>query len=183
MPAIELPVVVKPVAAGSSFGVARADTEAELAAAVASALELDGRALVEEVIAGREVDIAVLERADGRRLVGPPLEIILSEGALFDTDDKYDGTAEFRVPAQLKSGDLAALEAAAVAMFDALGCAGLARFDFFLTADGWILNEVNTMPGMTEHSQVPTMFAAVGLPYPRLLDLLIDAASAAVVPV
>jgi D-alanine-D-alanine ligase len=59
-------------------------------------------------------------------------------------------------------------------MFSALGCAGVARIDFFLTADGPLLNEVNTMPGFTEHSQVPRMFAAAGLPYPKLLDLLVS---------
>lgn len=58
-------------------------------------------------------------------------------------------------------------------MFDALGCAGVARIDFFLTADGPVLNEVNTMPGFTEHSQVPKMFAAAGLSYADLLDLLV----------
>ncbi len=63
-------------------------------------------------------------------------------------------------------------------MFNALGCAGVARIDFFLTADGPLLNEVNTMPGFTEHSQVPRMFAAAGLPYPELLDLLVSDALA-----
>jgi D-alanine-D-alanine ligase len=175
---VELPVVVKPVAAGSSFGVARAETQAELAAAIASALDLDDRVLVEEVLVGREIDIAVLELPGGRRLVGPPLEIDLGGRALFDTENKYDGTADFRVPAQLERADLALLEQDALTMFDALACTGLARFDFFLTADGPILNEVNTMPGMTEHSQVPRMFAAAGLPYPQLVETLIQTALA-----
>jgi D-alanine-D-alanine ligase len=181
-PPVTPPVIVKPVAAGSSFGVSRADTPGELADAVARAFEIDDRVLVEEAVAGREIDIAVLERPDGRLLVGPPLEIVLGARALFDTESKYDGSAEFCVPAPIDARDLSDLGSAALAMFEALGCAGLARFDFFLTADGLVLNEVNTMPGMTEHSQVPNMFAAVGLPYPRLLDLLIETAlSAAVV--
>jgi D-alanine-D-alanine ligase len=181
MPPVRLPVVVKPVAAGSSFGVARVDSPDDVLGAVAAALELDDRVLVEEVVIGREVDLAVLERPDGRLFVGPPLEIVLGERALIDTASKYDGTTEFRVPAQVPADDLAAIESAALAMFAALGCAGLARFDFFLTAEGIVLNEVNTMPGMTEHSQVPKMFAAAGLPYPRLLDMLIETALAAVV--
>ena len=65
------------------------------------------------------------------------------------------------------------MEAAAVAIYNALGCAGVARVDFFLTEDGPVLNEVNTMPGFTEHSQVPRMFAAAGLAYPDLLDLMV----------
>ena len=75
-----------------------------------------------------------------------------------------------------------ALATAAVTMFDALGCAGVARIDFFLTAAGPVLNEVNTMPGFTEHSQVPKMFAVAGLPYPELLDLLVTDALAGQAP-
>lgn len=70
------------------------------------------------------------------------------------------------------------LASASTALFDALGCAGVARFDFFLTDAGLVLNEVNTMPGMSEQSQVPKMFAAVGLPYADLLDALVGAALA-----
>ena len=171
---LKMPVVVKPVAAGSSFGVTRVDDAAELAAAVERALELDDRALVEPFVAGREVDIAVLRRADGSLLVSAPLEIAV-EG-LFDTDRKYNGTADLRVPASVKPGELEDLERQAIAVFDALGCRGVARVDFFLTDRSFVLNEVNTMPGMTEASQVPRMFAAVGLDYAALLDELIAAA-------
>ena len=83
------------------------------------------------------------------------------------------------VPAPLDDGQQKALEEAAVAMFDALGCAGVARVDFFLTDRGPVLNEVNTMPGFTEQSQVPTMFAAGGVSYAALLDLLVGDALAA----
>jgi D-alanine-D-alanine ligase len=175
-PPRELPVIVKPVAAGSSYGVARVDTTADFAAAVEAALRVDDRVLVEAVLTGREIDVAVLEQPDGRLVVGPPLEVVLHDRSVFDTENKYDGTAQFCVPAPLRMADLAALKAAALALFAALGCTGLARFDFFLTADGLTLNEVNTMPGMTEHSQVPKMFAAVGVPYRELLDILIRTA-------
>ncbi len=98
---------------------------------------------------------------------------------LFDLDTKYDGSADFRIPAALDEVERKSLEEAALAVYDALGCAGVARVDFFLTADGPVLNEVNTMPGFTEQSQVPRMFAAAGLAYPDLLDLLVrDAADA-----
>ena len=177
-PPFDLPAIVKPAAAGSSYGVSRVETPVEFDAAVAAALQLDRRALVETVVVGREIDAAVLERPDGALVVGPPLEIVLRGRAIFDTASKYDGTAEFCVPAPLPAADLASLKDAALALFSALGCAGLARFDFFLTSDGPVLNEVNTMPGMTEHSQLPKMFAASGLTYPQLLDVLIATAIA-----
>ena len=165
------PCVVKPVAAGSSHGVSLVRHEAELAAALESAFAVDSRVLVEDLVVGREIDIAVLERADGSRLVGPPLEI--GSQGLFDTTTKYDGSAVFTLPAPLTELEHAELREAAERIFDALGCRGVARIDFFLTADGWVLNEVNTMPGFTEQSQVPKMFAAIGLSYRALLDELI----------
>jgi D-alanine-D-alanine ligase len=165
------PCVVKPVAAGSSHGVSLVKDEAGLAAALEVAFALDDRVLVEEVVVGREIDIAILERADGSRLVGPPLEIVTS--GLFDTTTKYDGSADFRLPAPLTDVEHKDLRDTAERIFDALGCRGVARIDFFLTDDGWVLNEVNTMPGLTEQSQVPRMFAAVGMSYAVLLDELI----------
>ncbi len=171
------PVVVKPVAAGSSHGVSLVEREEDLAAAVAGALSVDDRVLVEEVVHGREVDVAVLATPSGGRVVGPPLEIVVSSG-LFDTDRKYDGSADFRLPADVSEVEAKELADAALAMFDALGCRGVARVDFFLTAHGLVLNEVNTMPGMTERSQVPKMFAAAGLGYPDLLDTLVREALA-----
>jgi D-alanine-D-alanine ligase len=170
------PVVVKPVAAGSSRGVTLVGEPGQLPAALAAAFALDDCALAEDVITGREIDLAVLGRPDGTRVVAPALEI--AGGGIFSYQDKYDGQADLRVPAALSDADRTALETIAVTMFNALGCAGVARIDFFLTTDGPLLNEVNTMPGFTEHSQVPRMFAAASLPYPELLDLLISDALA-----
>jgi len=172
------PVVVKPVAAGSSHGVTLVRTAAELRPALDAALAVDDRVLVEDLVVGREVDLAVLGRPDGSRVVAPALEVVVD--GVFDLTTKYDGSAVFRVPAPLAPTELAALERAAVATYDALGCAGVARVDFFLTEDGPVLNEVNTMPGFTEQSQVPRMFAAAGTTYPELVDLLVrDAVEAA----
>jgi D-alanine-D-alanine ligase len=170
------PVVVKPVSAGSSRGVTLVGEARELAPALEAALALDSRVLVEDVVEGREIDISVLGRPDGRRVVSPALEIV-GEG-IFDYDDKYDGAADFRVPAPLDEVEAKQLADAAVAVFDALGCAGVARVDFFLTATGWVLNEVNTMPGFTGASQAPKMFAAAGLSYADLLDVMISDALA-----
>jgi D-alanine-D-alanine ligase len=164
------PVIVKPVASGSSHGVSLVRTVDELAPALAAALAVDDRVLIEDIVEGREIDVAVLATRDG--LVVPPVLEIVVDG-LFDHDAKYGGGADFRVPAALDEVDRKALEDAAVAVYDALGCAGVARVDFFLTADGPVLNEVNTMPGFTEHSQVPRMFAAAGVSYADLVDRMV----------
>jgi D-alanine-D-alanine ligase len=165
------PVVVKPVAAGSSHGVTLVRTGDELPAALAAAFALDDRVLVEDVVVGREVDVAVLGRPGGERVLAPALEIVVD--GIFDTSTKYDGSADFRIPALLTDAERKAIEDAAVAVYDALGCAGVARVDFFVTEAGPVLNEVNTMPGFTEQSQVPKMFAAAGTSYAALLDLLL----------
>ena len=91
-------------------------------------------------------------------------------------DDAAAAAPAGRVPARLDGADAEALERAALAMYDALGCSGVARVDFFLTDGGPVLNEVNTVPGMTEHSQVPRMFAAAGVAYADLLDELVRGA-------
>lgn len=165
------PVVVKPVTAGSSQGVSLVDHPDRLERALKEAFALDDRVLVEEVVDGREIDVAVLGSADGTRLVAPPLEIV--GPGIFDYDTKYGGTADLRVPADLTADEQRSVEHAALRMYDALGCRGLARIDFFLTADGPVLLEVNTMPGLTEHSQAPRMLAAAGIPYPELLDRMV----------
>ncbi len=168
------PVVVKPVAAGSSLGVSLVARPEDLPAALAAAFVQDSRALVEHVVDGREIDVAVLRRSDGSLLVPPALEIV-REG-VFDYDAKYGGHADFRIPAPLSQTEAKALGDAAVATFDALGCAGVARVDFFLTEDGPVLNEVNTIPGMTPHSQVPRILESAGMSYADLLDELVRGA-------
>lgn len=171
----ETDVVVKPASAGSSYGVVLARDASQLRDALRCAARYDDRILIEDVIAGREIDVAVLREADGRRWASPPLEI--HTDGLFDTRSKYDGSARFSVPAAIDGADRATLAEAALRMFDALGCAGIARIDFFLTDHGPVLNEVNTMPGMTAESQVPRMFAAAGLPYEQLVARMVDAAT------
>ena len=168
------PVVVKPVAAGSSRGVTLVRAPDAFDAALAEAFAFDDRVLLEEVVTGREVDVAVLGDRRGRRWVSPPLEIVTD--GVFDYDTKYGGRARFLVPAPLVDTARKRVEDAALRMYDALGCSGVARVDFFLTDDGPVLNEVNTMPGMTSASQVPKMFAAGGLCYGDLLTSLISAA-------
>ncbi|WP_250447768.1 D-alanine--D-alanine ligase [Actinotalea sp. C106] len=166
------PVVVKPVSGGSSHGVTLVRRREDLDGALTAAFALDDRVLVEELVVGREVDVAVLGRPDGSRVVAPALEIVC-EG-VFDAGAKYGGHADFRVPAVLGAGQRTELEDAAVRVYDALGCRGVARIDFFLTATGPVLNEVNTIPGFTPASQVPRMFAAAGTSYAQLLTMLLE---------
>jgi len=170
------PVIVKPNSGGSSVGVALATNVAEFEQALDDALAMDDRVLVEEVMVGREIDIAVIKLADGSVLVSPPLEIEVD--GLFDEQSKYGGDAIFRIPASLDFGTRTSLQQSAELLYDAMGCSGVARFDFFLTADGLVLNEVNTTPGFTAQSQVPRMFASIGIRYEDILDLLISDALA-----
>lgn len=176
---LEPPFVVKPTTGGSSNGVSVVREAGQLEGALASALSAGGTALVEEFVTGREVDIALFRDSDGLVRAGSTLEIAVADGAVFDRGQKYDGSASFTLPARITAGEHAAIDAAARALYDALGCAGVARFDFFVTADGIVLNEVNTAPGFTEQSQVPRMYAALGLDYPALVAALLDAAAIA----
>jgi D-alanine-D-alanine ligase len=172
------PVVVKPVAAGSSHGVSVVAQASDLPAAVDEARRHDEHVLIEQFVEGREVDVAVLEHADGHRTIGPALEITVASGDVFGTDQKYGGHVPFVIPARVTDAELDALRSAADTLFTALGCRGIARFDFFVTPDGVLLNEVNTMPGFTPDSQVPKMFDAIGIPYATLLDELLATARA-----
>lgn len=177
---LPLPAVVKPTRAGSSHGVALIPAGARdaLAAAVEAALVLDDSVLIERVVVGREVDVAVLEHPDGSLTCAPALEIVVPAGGVFDAAAKYEREPDFRVPADLPADLAERLADAARTMFGALGCRGMARVDFFVIDDGVVLNEVNTFPGFTARSQVPRMFAAAGVAYPELLDALIATALA-----
>jgi D-alanine-D-alanine ligase len=175
-PQVGLPVVVKPTTAGSSVGVSVVREAAELASAIAAARAAGDAVLVERYVRGREVQLAVVERRDGSLTVGPPIEYGVEEGDVFDTSRKYDGTAVVRFPASVAPSVEEALRDAATRLFRALGCGGLSRFDFFVSDDGFVLNEVNTMPGMTPQSGFPRMARAAGLDLPALTDELVAVA-------
>ncbi len=172
---LEPPFVVKPTTGGSSNGVSVVRHRDEYTAAVRLAREAGDDVLVESFVTGREVDIAVFRVRTGTLRTGATLEIGVADGELFGRTEKYDGSAQFTVPARITDVQHAAIEHAARTLYDTLGCAGVARFDFFVTDHGVVLNEVNTSPGFTEQSQVPQMFAAVGLPYVDLVGALLDA--------
>jgi D-alanine-D-alanine ligase len=172
------PMFVKPARAGSSLGVSRVADRSGLAAAIDLAFASDDKVIIEPEISGREIDVAVLEFPDGRVEAGPPLEIRVTGDGFFDYSAKYVAGATFDIPARLDPDTTASLQDLAIRAFHALDCRGLLRVDFFLPADGSapIVNEVNTFPGFTAASQYPRIWAAAGIAFPRLLDVLIDTA-------
>jgi D-alanine-D-alanine ligase len=177
-----LPVFVKPARSGSSLGVTKVDDWDRLAAAVADALAVDSKVLIEEAVTGREIDLGVLEHPDGRLEAGPPLEIRFSQDhTFFDYEAKYEsgGRTTFDIPAPVPAPVTAQLQDYAVRVFESLGCTGLLRIDFFVR-DGRepIVNEVNTFPGFTAASQYPAIWRAAGLDFTKLLDILIATALA-----
>jgi D-alanine-D-alanine ligase len=174
------PVFVKPARAGSSQGISKANDPAELDAAVEAAREHDPKVLVEAAITGREIECAVLESlGDAPPAASVPGEVVVGgEHDFYDFEAKYfEGHTSIEVPAPL-SGDVAdELRVMAVRAFEAMSCEGLARVDFFYTPEGrLIVNEINTMPGFTATSVAPQLWEATGMPYPRLVDHLIQLA-------
>jgi len=176
-----LPVFVKPARGGSSIGISRVTDWSELPAALDEALRNDPKVLVEAAVAGREVECGVLDGVDGD--AGPdasvPAEIrVVGDYEFYDFDAKYlDSATELVVPADLPDDVTGRLQDDARTAFEALGCEGLARVDFFVGDDGALtVNEVNTMPGFTPSSMFPRMWAASGVDYPALVDRLLQSA-------
>ncbi|GAA1597933.1 D-alanine--D-alanine ligase family protein [Kribbella hippodromi] len=178
---LEFPLFVKPGNGGSSFGVTRAIDPMSLEAAIADAAIIDRHVLIEREMAGREIDLAVLEFPDGRVETAPALEIHADpRQPFFNATAKYESSrTRFVVPAFLDEDLAEQLRRTALDAFDVLGCAGLARVDFFVPADGEpVVNEINTFPGFTPASQFPRMFAAAGMSYAEVVDTLIRTAVA-----
>ncbi|HEY6796304.1 MAG TPA: D-alanine--D-alanine ligase family protein [Kineosporiaceae bacterium] len=178
------PVFVKPARAGSSLGITKVSSPAELDAAIAAARHHDPKVIVEAAIVGREIECAVLESLDaGSPATSLPGEIRITSGhEFYDFDAKYvdyEGTVDLICPAELPDEIVHRVRDLAARTFEAFGCEGLARVDFFVTPDGDVLvNEINTMPGFTPVSMYPRMWQATGLPYPDLVDRLVKLALA-----
>lgn len=174
---IGFPLFVKPVRAGSSFGVAKVAGPENLAAAVAEARRYDDEVLLEEAAPGFEVGCAVL--GNDELTLGAVDEIELG-GADFTYAEKYSPTvSRTHTPARIPQSEAGRVRRAASAVYRALGCRGFARVDlFYIPAKGGgegtiLFNEVNTIPGFTAHSRFPTMMQAAGLGFGPLLDELI----------
>jgi D-alanine-D-alanine ligase len=173
------PVFVKPARLGSSVGISKAHDEAELEDAVALARRHDEKVLVEEFVAGTEVECGVLGNLGGPE---PPLASVVGEivphAEWYDYAAKYDeGGSDILVPARIPDDVAARVQALAVDSFVATECEGMARVDFFVREDGEVVvNELNTIPGFTATSVYARLFEASGVPYAELLDRLIELA-------
>jgi D-alanine-D-alanine ligase len=177
--ALGWPVFVKPARGGSSVGISKVHGPDDLTAAVELARESDPKVVVEAAVVGREIECGVLDSLDGGRPQTAPLgeiEVLGDTHEFYDFDAKYLDAEHLRLtcPADLPESVAVEIADLAVRSFEALGCEGLARVDFFLTEHGDIVvNEVNTMPGFTPVSMFPLMWATAGLDYPQLVDHLL----------
>ena len=171
------PVFVKPARLGSSVGISKAHDEAELEAAVALARRHDEKVLVEEFVAGTEVECGVLGNVRPAPLASVVGEIV-PHAEWYDYAAKYDaGGSDIIVPARIPDETAARVQALAVDSFIATECEGMARVDFFVREDGEVIvNEINTIPGFTSTSVYARLFEASGIPYGELLDRLIELA-------
>ena len=182
---IGYPCFVKPANLGSSVGVSKASDRTELDTAIAHAAEFDDVVIVEECIVGREIEFSVL--GNDEPLVSGAGEILPGR-EFYDYEDKYlADSAQYRIPAPLTPEQLAEGQRIVVAVYRALRIEGLARVDLFLDdrpvspdlpegGRGWVVNEANTMPGMTPISMYPKLWEAAGVPYSAVMDRLIDLA-------
>ncbi|OZE82869.1 D-alanine--(R)-lactate ligase [Rhodococcus sp. 15-649-2-2] len=175
------PVFVKPARSGSSFGVSKVANQAELITAIDLARKYDSKVLIEEAVTGSEIGCAVLGERSGL-IVGEVDRVDLSHGffRIHQEDSPETGSenSTFVVPADIPDHSRRLVQETAEKIYRILGCTGLARVDMFLTNDGQVvLNEVNTMPGMTSYSRYPRMMAAAGLPLSNVIDRLITMAS------
>jgi D-alanine-D-alanine ligase len=171
---LPLPLFVKPANLGSSVGITKVSDAGSLPAALDLGFRYDATVLVEKGIAGRELECSVLgNESPEASLAGE----VIPFREFYDYSDKYiDGRTRFVIPAALPPRTMARVRALAVAAFKALAASGMARVDFFLEKGTGRLyvNEINTIPGFTEISMYPKLWAASGLPFARLLERLID---------
>ena len=173
------PSFVKPARAGSSVGVSKVHDASELEGALALAFAEDDKVLIEAAIVGREVEVAILEgRGGAAPRASLPGEIVLTTREFYDFEGKYLGGdgADVVCPADLTDAEIRAIQELGIRSFQAVDGKGLARVDFFLTANGLYVNELNTMPGFTPISMFPKCWIASGMSYAELIAELIDTA-------
>lgn len=174
------PVFVKPARSGSSFGVSKVSRQEDLPSAVDVASQYDSKVLIEEAVVGSEVGCAILGN-DADLIAGEVDRIALSHGffRIHQESEPESGSENSTpiVPADIPAESRSLVQETAKAVYRALGCSGLARVDLFLKDDGEVvLNEVNTLPGMTSYSRYPRMMAAAGLPLAEVIDRMVSAA-------
>ncbi|MFC3493760.1 D-alanine--(R)-lactate ligase [Glycomyces rhizosphaerae] len=171
------PVFVKPARSGSSFGVTKVTEEADLENAMATARQYDSKVLIEEAVDGSEIGCAVL--GNESELFAAEVDRVALTHGFFrihqePEPERGSENSQFIVPADIPAESRALVQETAKAIYRALGCRGLARVDLFLKADGSVvLNEVNTMPGLTSYSRYPRMMSASGLPLAEVIDRMV----------
>jgi D-alanine-D-alanine ligase len=174
------PVFVKPARGGSSIGTSKARDLAELHRAIELAREYDPKVLVEAAVDGVEIEVSVLEGAAGAAPdTSIPGQLLVDGGEEFwDFEAKYlDAASGMAIPAPIPDAATAEIRRLAAAAFEAVSCEGLARVDFFYTGDGQVLiNEINTMPGLSPASYWQKMWEATGLTFAEMIDRLIQSA-------
>lgn len=171
-----LPFFVKPANAGSSLGISRVMEEKDFASSLKEAFRHDSKILIEQAIVGREIECAVLGNEDPRASL--PGEII-PDKAFYSYAAKYltDDGARLEMPAKLSSKQIEHVQQTAIQAYKALCCEGMARVDFFLAPDNKLyVNEINTIPGFTNISMYPKLWDLTGIPYPVLINELIQLA-------
>jgi D-alanine-D-alanine ligase len=171
------PVFVKPANLGSSVGVSKATDKASFVKAVDLAARYDRKIIVEDLVEGRELECAVMGN-DQPQASLPGEYVLHDQSARFlDYTEKYSSTGhvEFVVPAPISKVITKRIKAMAVRAYQAIDASGLARVDFFLKSDGELLvNEINTLPGLTDVSGFPKMWEASGVPFSKVIDRLIE---------
>ena len=172
------PVFVKPVNGGSSVGVSKVASRQSLVASLKKAFIYDAKVLVEESVEGRELEVSVL--GNQNPIASVPGEIIpQGKHDFYDYEAKYvdEKGALLVIPAKLQSDKVTEIQRLAIQTFKTLECEGMARVDMFLRPNGeLVINEINTLPGFTNISMYPKLWEASGLPFPKLLDKLINLA-------
>ena len=170
------PMFVKPAGTGSSVGVSKAGDRNSLCKALIEAGRYDDKILVEEFIHGREVEVAVMGNSSPVASICGEID---SGAEFYDYDAKYlTDTSVAYIPARISEETAELVREAAIKVYQAIGCQGLSRVDFFVTYEGEriVFNEINTLPGFTSISMYPKLFAASGIPYTQLIDMLLDLA-------
>ena len=174
---IGFPCFVKPANLGSSVGVSKATDKGSLAKAIDLAARYDRKIMIEELVDGREIECAVIGNDEPQASL-PGEYVIHEESARFlDYTEKYSstGNVDFIVPARISKAVIAKIQKMAGAAYKSIDAAGLSRVDFFLKPDGTLLlNEINTLPGLTDVSGFPKMWEATGVPFARVIDRLIE---------
>ncbi len=174
---IGFPCFVKPANLGSSVGVSKSTDKKSFAAAVELAARYDRKIIVEELVDGREIECAVMGNDDPQASL-PGEYVIHEDSARFlDYTEKYSSTGrvEFVVPARISKSLIKQIQQMAVIAYQSIDASGLSRVDFFLKKNGKLLvNEVNTLPGLTDVSGFPKMWEATGVPFARVIDQLIQ---------